>query len=905
MKTVLLLLALVAPAAIVPGVFAASDPGAELTHYNVVWDSPSADARGSMPIGNGDLGANVWVDPSGDLIFFIGKTDAWDENVRLLKLTKVRVKFDPALDVKRKFHWELNLRDGVIEIHDGKMRVRLWVDANHPVVQVDATSLGGRPIAATASLEPWRKEKRSIGNPYDTDNENFSTSFTTLPPFSYPDVILPRAPRQIGWYHRDVVSPWLASLKLQKLEALATTGQDPILNRTFGGIVRGDDFVSVSNTKMKTKEPTKDISLRICALTRITDTPEQWVSAVEKQADDIEKLSVDQRWQAHCRWWNEFWNRSWIFVSGGDSLNLPVNSQPWRIGVASDGSSRFRGEISDPQIIGRALSPEEIAALAAKPHTGATALPKILAKANPGLTNGCTLAAWIKPAAGEAGRILDQCTAGQPDGLTFDAYPGLSLRWIVGKNTMVQRDCLKPGEWQHVAATVDAATGVRRIYLAGKLVKEERGDASPGSVAVTRAYLLQRWINACGGRGAYPIKFNGSIFVVDNPFDADYRRWGGGYWFQNTRLIYWSMLDAGDFDLMKPLFAMYMKALPEREFATKTYYGHDGAFFPETMTFWGCYLDQGILGYGTDRTGKPDGLTDNQYIRRYWQGGIELVAMMLDYYDFTQDKQFRQRTLIPFASPIIAFFDQHWSRGADGKMLFHPSQSLETWWDCTDPTPEIAGLRFVIPRLEKLVNNPELKNAWQKTLDALPPIPFSAGAPKRILPAEKFADQHNSENPELYAVFPYRLFTLADGDAALAIGRNTFDVRQFPENGGWQQNSIQAALLGLTATAQRYVVDSAFRHASGFRFPAMWGPNYDWTPDQDHGTVMMSALQRMLIQYDDGKIYVLPAWPRNWNVNFKLRAPENTVVQGVYRDGKLAELKVSPASRRKDVVIGP
>ncbi len=31
----------------------------------------------SMPLGNGDIGLNVWVDPGGDLLFYISKTDAW------------------------------------------------------------------------------------------------------------------------------------------------------------------------------------------------------------------------------------------------------------------------------------------------------------------------------------------------------------------------------------------------------------------------------------------------------------------------------------------------------------------------------------------------------------------------------------------------------------------------------------------------------------------------------------------------------------------------------------------------------------------------------------------------------------------------------------------------------------
>ena len=113
-------------------------------------------------------------------------------------------------------------------------------------------------------------------------------------------------------------------------------------------------------------------------------------------------------------------------------------------------------------------------------------------------------------------------------------------------------NCLKAGEWQHVAATADAGTGVRRIYLNGKLVKEERGDSD--AETLTRGYTLQRWMNACGGRGAFPIKFNGSIFVVDNKFDADYRAWGGGYWCQNTRPAYWPCSPSGDFDLMRPFF---------------------------------------------------------------------------------------------------------------------------------------------------------------------------------------------------------------------------------------------------------------------------------------------------------------------------------------------------------------
>ena len=50
----------------------------KLSEYNIVWESPSKDHHGSMPIGNGDIGLNVWVEKNGDLSFYIGKTDAWE-----------------------------------------------------------------------------------------------------------------------------------------------------------------------------------------------------------------------------------------------------------------------------------------------------------------------------------------------------------------------------------------------------------------------------------------------------------------------------------------------------------------------------------------------------------------------------------------------------------------------------------------------------------------------------------------------------------------------------------------------------------------------------------------------------------------------------------------------------------
>ncbi len=414
----------------------AQDTASTLANYNVVWDSPSADAHGSMPIGNGDVGISAWVEPSGDLVFYVSKTDAWDENGRLCKIGRVRVKFDPPLPVANGFRQELKLREGVIAITAGKSQLDLWVDANQPVVRLEATS--DAPVRCRAEIELWRLRER----PYGKDDDSHSgggLSGQAFEPTVLPDVVFESTAPRVVWYHRDTRSVYPPCLKVQHLETLQNRFPDPLLDLTFGACLSGTGCARSGERAIQSSVPARQHELSVTILTAKTETPEAWL----EQLDRLEKRGRVPDRQAHEAWWRAFWERSWVFVEGGPSLALPVNAHLWRVGVASDGSSRFRGTLVEPRVIGRALSAEEIAELARKDRSEERELrPEELA-------GGCTVAAWIKPAAGEAGRILDKCTAGRPEGFTFDAHPGLSLRWIVGEHTMIHEGCLKPDEWQH------------------------------------------------------------------------------------------------------------------------------------------------------------------------------------------------------------------------------------------------------------------------------------------------------------------------------------------------------------------------------------------------------------------------------------------------------------------------
>ncbi|MCK5811815.1 MAG: hypothetical protein KAG94_02880 [Clostridiales bacterium] len=436
-------------------------------------------------------------------------------------------------------------------------------------------------------------------------------------------------------------------------------------------------------------------------------------------------------------------------------------------------------------------------------------------------------------------------------------------------------------------------------------------DGDEKAKLVDSGYQIQRYMNLCSSRGEFPIKFNGSIFTFtipnyDQVFNPDYRMWGGCYWFQNTRLIYWAMLQAGDFEGMKPFFDMYNKAYDFVKAKTKDYYGFDGLLYPETMTPWGTHRN---IDYGFKRDGVKKGEATNMYLRFYHSGMLELVLIMIEYYKFTKEEEFIESTIIKHAKGILDFyFNQYTKLDEFGKIIIYPSQALENWQDAKNPTDAVAGLIHVINELLKLPIQD--KKFLDKLLDyksKTPEIPlFTSGGRPDVLsramikPAQFYDKLGNVENPELYAVFPYRLFSF---DNEVEIGRETFKRRSIRNYFGWTQDGIQSATLAMPETSREFVEAKFTKWNELARFQGYWGPNFDWVPDQDHGNSASIALQKMLIQCVDEKIYLFPAWPMNWDVTFKVNAYNNTIVEGQLRNGEVINLTTTPANRINEVEI--
>lgn len=452
-------------------------------------------------------------------------------------------------------------------------------------------------------------------------------------------------------------------------------------------------------------------------------------------------------------------------------------------------------------------------------------------------------------------------------------------------------------------------------------------EGDEDAARVSQGYAMQRYMLAASSRGPFPAKFNGGLFTVGHDMPAgkdstreehnpDFRAWGSSYWNQNNRLLYWPLIATGDFDLLEPWFNLYVNALPMARERTRAYYHHDGAAYVETMYFWGL---PNLNDFGWDN---PSTELTSHYMRYHIQGVLEVIAQMLDVYDITQDPGFAREKLIPLADAALAYYDNHWPRGANGKLRIAPAQSLETYQvDAVNPTPDVAGLGHVARRLLNLppaLSTENQRKTWARLLADLPPIPIGTttregklpramtqadpqGA-RTILPAEQYGPTHNAENPQLYTAFPYRVYGVGKPDLALA--QSTFDARLFHMDHCWGQDGPQAAVLGLTSVAKKAVVD-AFTDYGDQRFQWFWKAGGDWIPDLDDGGTGMIGLQLMIMQTDGKRITLLPAWPSDWTADFKLHAPSHTVVQGRVEHGKLVRLDVVPAARRKDVEISP
>ncbi|EMI52037.1 DUF5703 domain-containing protein [Rhodopirellula sallentina] len=473
------------------------------------------------------------------------------------------------------------------------------------------------------------------------------------------------------------------------------------------------------------------------------------------------------------------------------------------------------------------------------------------------------------------------------------------------------------------------------------------GVISPSSKQwrVSRNYNLFRYQLGCNALGEYPTRFNGGNLTTDPRLvasnynqDPDWRQWGGGvFTAQNQRLVYWPMLKCGDHDAILPQMELYRKSFGGARARVKEHFKHDGIVCSEYNSVLGVAVGSGWgwQGNKSRRSRGPEipfgdpladankgykapvekGVMANSFISYHWESQLEHAYMMLEYHRYFGTDIDRY---VPFIENAVVFFDEHYrlrekmrsgsELDSNGKLIIFPSTSCETYRGATNPVDVIAGLAACVDgilQLDKDKLTLRDRSYYQNLRDRIPDFTFGEinGTPV-LKPAASYKSVRNTEAPQFYPLFPFNRFDLNGKDRSLTkTFRNTWNFDESIAKGNvisWHQDGIFFARMRMLPEATEFNMKKL--DDSQRRFPTFWGPGHDWVPDHNWGGSGMLGLQEMLMQTFEDKIYLFPCWPKEWDVDFKLHAPNQTTVEGTLVDGKLTRLKVLPEARAVDVV---
>lgn len=455
---------------------------------------------------------------------------------------------------------------------------------------------------------------------------------------------------------------------------------------------------------------------------------------------------------------------------------------------------------------------------------------------------------------------------------------------------------------------------------------------------------------ASTSRGAWPPKWNGSIFVTE----GDARDWGSQYWLWTTEILYWPLHAAGASDLTGPFFEMYRRALPALTTAARQRWDAEGLFLPETMPFDGpADLPADLVsGYRQrflhDPAGAPvsprlaaccaydwhlDASTrreDPAYAGYSWishvaSSGAELAVHAWWRYRYTGDVAWLRSHAYPLLRGVAEFYRSIARQDKDGRWHIRGTNAHEDFWGVTDSIMDLAAIRGTVPlairAAELLEAEADLRAQWQAFLDQLAPYPLGADPRAKALAGGALADDawaagykdrvdgsHNSEDVQLTPVFPFEDWTLETKDAAMdSVAKRTLALaprhRAVLEGGGLNtaiRSPIAAIRAGagaeLPAILERY--RAAFSPLpNGFSLFEQVTPGYQ-AHSIEHLGLLTMILQEALLQSLSPRpgepeiIRVFPAWPPEWDAEFRLVARGGFLISAVIRGGVIGEVGI-------------
>lgn len=366
----------------------------------------------------------------------------------------------------------------------------------------------------------------------------------------------------------------------------------------------------------------------------------------------------------------------------------------------------------------------------------------------------------------------------------------------------------------------------------------------------------------------------------------------------NTEMNYWIAEKANLSDCHEPLFELIERTASRGKKTAKEVYHLNGWVSHHNLDIWGHSSPVGHLGQD-----------ENPCTYSMWPMSSGWLCWHLwEHYRYTLDKDFLREKAFPLIRGTVEFY-LGYLVSYDGYLVTAPSTSPENTFTAPDQSSHSVtfGSTMDSSILKELFGNylkaceilgvTELTDEVKAALEKLPP--FKIGKEGQI--QEWFLDYpevdvHHRHVSHLYGLYPGNLIYRED-EELLAACRVALD-RRGDEGTGWCMawKACLWARLGDGEYALKLLKNQLCvtreencSLVGGGTYPNMLCAHPPFQIDGNFG--FAAAVLEMLVQYQDDRIFFLPALPKEWK-NGKisgLRAPGGITIDFVWKDRCIIE----------------
>ena len=452
-------------------------------------------------------------------------------------------------------------------------------------------------------------------------------------------------------------------------------------------------------------------------------------------------------------------------------------------------------------------------------------------------------------------------------------------------------------------------------------------------------YIYFLYLMNASSRGAYPPRFGGMLWYTT----GDYRRWGSQYWHANTDAYYRDLMSSGHLELSDPFFSLYFNMYDACALAARQQWGSQGIWIPEITFFNGPeripdhlvqeFQDlflvrkpyeqrspefQAYVETKSRHNSRYNFLNDGTYVHgrlivptkgqgifghctHFLSGAVGVASQFWQRYEFTGDREWLSDKAYPMIKGVAEFYRNfpNVQKGEDGKYHIHHVNRIESDWDSSDTPSELGAMRTIFPMAirasEILGVDAELRPQWKDIADNLAsPAPgsgrrgnFDATNPERAAQAQKAKAARRPANANANAnrpqgPRPFGSFVYGGEGAIEPLGSETELKSRF----------LGFNRLGSWIDAEGTGGAQIFRN----RLRLREGPG---AIDAEHiGGLSFGIHQSLLASTTSGnlekvELRVFPAWPKDWDVHFRLLARGAFGVTAAQKGGQIqfVELK--------------